>query len=310
MTVLLLAACGADLAQLETEERALAEEVAVLRANVEEMRSRMQEMGLVAGGPKVTVDVEPENDLAGQIPLEVTRTGEPTPFPPLPAPERRDTTECGFRIGASWLEPLSDQALEQAGSGKASPLLLFQDGRAVQPHAGPAAYEKACKFGFRHAPKYLFLSPDGFPEAVGGTWTLGLSPEVPLARGGDGRPMYWVYPGTTLTFEVGAGWDADTWGEMQVTLDARLMYIGAPEAPAPKPGSPATVSFLGFEHAGKEKVFGVEHRPEAVPDGPWTIDLASPVDGPFVLVEILVVGNADYGLVVTSPSQERDEEGK
>jgi hypothetical protein len=268
------------------------------------MRARMQEMGLAPRGPTDVAGAgEAEHDLAGKIPVKVSRAGDPPTFPPMPAPERRDSTDCGWRLGVPWLEPLSDTVLEQSGGGRASPLLVFQDGRPLAPHALPAAFEKACRFSFRHGPKYVFLSPDGAVDAIGGTWSLGLDDAVPLPRGGDGRPMYWVYPGTTLTFELGAGWDEDRWGPLAVTVDARVVYVGTPEEPSPKPGAPVTVTFLGFEQSGRDKVFGLKHEPDP-PDGPWTIEVVSPPGGPYVLLDTLRVGNDEHALALTGPGDD------
>ncbi|MEQ1567051.1 MAG: hypothetical protein ABMA64_15540 [Myxococcota bacterium] len=290
--------CGPDLARLETEQQALEQEVAVLRKKVEEMRVQVKAMGVAPSGP--TTDATAEiggDDLAQTLRFTAERVGDPPALPPLSPPERRDATDCGFRIGLPWLEAISDQALEQTGSGRASPIVLFHAGRALTGHAGPNAYEKTCKFSFRHQPKYLFLSPEDSVENVQGTWTAALAPEVPLPRADD-RPMYWTYPGTTLTLSFASGWD-EAWGPMTVRLDARVLHVGTPEAPAPRNDVPATVRVLGFEQSETQPRLGFEHTPEP-PTGPWTLEITSPSAGPYVLLETLVIGNADHSLVVTA----------
>lgn len=291
--------CGPDLAELETEQKALEQEVVVLRHTVEEMRTRMQAMGLMPGGPAAAVaEVGGGEDLSSAIPVVAERQGTLPTFPVFGEPERRDTSDCGYRFYVPWLEPISDQMLEQTGSGRASPVMLLHDGQPLTPHAGPLAYEKSCKFSFRHQPKYLFFSPANAVDNIAGEWTLKLAKEVPLARGDD-REMYWVYPGTTLTFSFGKGWDADTWGEMKITLEARLLYVGTPDAPTPRPGAEATASFLGVEESSDDPRLGFEQVADP-PDGPWTLELTSPLDGPYILVETLVVGNDQHALVVTA----------
>src|SRR4051812_8460688 len=122
-----LSACGPDLAELETKERALERQVEVLDRNVADMRSRLQEMGVAPSGPAAGAGAEGgRNDLADRVRVKVPRQGQPPAMPALGAPERRPSTECGFRLATPWLEPLSDQTLEQSGSGKASPLTLAQ----------------------------------------------------------------------------------------------------------------------------------------------------------------------------------------
>ena len=291
--------CGPDLAQLETEQQALEQEVVVLRHTVEEMRTQMQAMGLMPSGPAAALsEVGGGEDLASAIPVVAERQGTPPTFPVFEAPERRDTSDCGYRFYVPWLEAVSDQMLEQSGSGRASPVLLLHDGKALTPHAGPLAYEKSCKFSFRHQPRYLFFSPANAVDNIAGEWTMKLADEVPLARGDD-REMFWVYPGTTLTFTFGSAWDADAWGEMKVNLDARLLYVGTPESPTPRPGAQATASFLGIEESSDDPRLGFEQVVPA-PDGPWTLALTSPSDGPYILVETLVVGNDQHSLVVSA----------
>jgi hypothetical protein len=134
-------------------------------------------------------------------------------------------------------------------------------------------------------------------DAVQGTWTMALAPEVPLPRSDD-RPMYWVYPGTTLTFSFDRGWD-ESWGPLTVRLDARVLHTGTPDAPTPRKDVPATASVLGFEQSSADPRLGFENTPEP-PDGPWTIEVSSPSNGPFVLVETLVVGNTEHSLIVTA----------
>ncbi|MEQ1501160.1 MAG: hypothetical protein ABMB14_02970 [Myxococcota bacterium] len=292
--------CGPDLARLETEQASLEQQVSVLAKDVEEMRTQMQLMGMLPGGPAAAAQTTGGDDLASQIDVRAERQGAIPELGALAEPERRESTDCGYRFYVPWLESISDQQLEQTGSGRASPVLLRQNGKELASHAAPAAYEKGCRFSFRHQPKYLFFSPLDTVDNIAGDWTIALSPEVPLARGDD-REMYWVYPGTTLTFTFSSGWDAEKWGEMKVDLDARLLYTGTAAEPAPRPGASATVSFLGVEESGEDNRLGFSRTPEP-PDGAWTLDITSPSDGPFVLVETLTIGNDDHSVVVTAPT--------
>ncbi len=296
---LLAAGCGPDLARLETEEEALTREVTTLRADVAEMRTRMEAMGLLPSGPLPgsAAMASGESDLDELLEVRVTREGTPPEFPSLGTPERRQNTDCGYRYGVEWLQELSDQKLDNSGSGKASPLVLLHDGKPLASHATPAASEKSCGFAMRHMPMYVFFAPEGSADNIAGNWSLGLSEELPMKRGGDKREVYWVYPGTTLTFSFDKAW-AEEWGIPTVTLDARAIYVGTPETPAAQPGSPATVEFEGHEATSTEGKLGVQEVIEP-PQGPWTLEIASPSDGPYVLIHTLVVGNEQHARVLS-----------
>jgi hypothetical protein len=292
-----LIACAPDLARLETEEASLAREVEVLRRNVDEMRSQMEEMGLRPAGPAAG-----QTDLAGagadlddSIAVTVTRTGDGPTFPPLGAPERRASTECGWRFPTAWLEGLSDSKLDETGAGKSSPIQVQLDGSRLEAHATAAGAEKSCRFAFSHRPKYLFVTPANTPDNVAGTWTMGLSPDFPMKTGeGD---VYWVYPGTTLTVAFATGWNGEEWGPPSVRVDARNVYVGEPDRPTANSGAPSVISFLGKDVASKELQVGVDELVEP-PDGAWTLEISSPSDGPYVFVKSVAVASPTHRRVV------------
>jgi hypothetical protein len=289
-----------DLAALEDEQQSLEKEVEVLRRNVEEMRALMQAMDALPDGPSADerADDDPANDLARAIPLTVERTGDPPQLPPTGPPERRDNTACGYRFAVPWLEALSDQALEMAGAGRASPLVLTQDGKPLSPHAGPLAFERNCRGAFRHQPRFVFFSAADAVDNVGGSWALQLSEEVPLPLGNDGE-AHWVYPGTELRFAFDAGWRAEAWGPMRVTVDARLLYVGSPEAPDALGSGEARIAFLDLDRSGSDPRLTLTHTPPN-PDQPWVLTVSSPADGPYVLIDTLTLGNDEHSLIVAA----------
>jgi hypothetical protein len=204
----------------------------------------------------------------------------------------RTETNCGWKYKLESLKPISDFVLNKADLGKSSPLLLLEDGTPLKGHAAPGDFEKNCRGGYRHAGFVVLFSPTGnSPDAVADhDYTIALSHDVPLPRGDDGRPMYWVYPGTTLKFEFDKPWNSD-WGDLAVNLGGRTS--GAAAAPLTLTiASEAPVTFEGE---------AVLHKVEPdFPEGPWSITLSSPADGPFVLLNRLTVGNETAALVVTS----------
>lgn len=295
---LLLGACGGpDLAQLEVEQRALEREVEVLRNNVATMRARMQAENLLPRGPAGTATTGPKGGLAGSLSFSVTRQGQLPELPELGEPERRSETDCGWRFSAPWLEPVSDLALEKSGSGKASPILLHQDGARLSPHAMPPRFERSCSGAFRVQPKYIFFSPWS-PDAVDGPWALSVDEAIPVPRAGDGRGMYWIYPGTSLTFAFEGAWDP-AWGDFGLVFDARLLPVGTAEQPRLRPAGMASVTALGQTREGNDNRLGLElDTPPG--EAAWELVVATPEDGPWVLIETLFIGNDDRSLVVTA----------
>lgn len=295
----LLLACQPDLARLETEEASLSREVEVLRRNVDEMRVQMEEMGLRPAGPEAaTQDLAGAGaDLDANLGVTVTRTGTAPTFTPLGTPERRDNTDCGWKFSVPWLEGLSDQRLDETGAGKSSPIVLFQDGHALEPHAPPAGAEKSCRFAFSHRPKFLFFTPANAVDEVAGPWTMELSPAFPMGTA-DGD-AYWVYPGTTLVATFSAGWDLQQWGPPSVRVDGRNVYVGTADRPTSTTGAPSVVSFLGKEFTSRDLQIGVDELVEP-PDGPWTVEISSPSDGPYVFVKSLAVASPTHKRVVVA----------
>ena len=295
--VTLLGGCGPDLAELETEQRALEREVRVLRRNVADMRERMQSMGMLPSGPTSVAEAGPDQVLEGALTYTVTRSGTLPELPALGEPERRANTECGWRLFGPWLEQVSDLTLEKSGSGKSSPIVLSHNGRALEPHATVPKFERACEGAFRVQPRYVFFSPFAADD-VDGTWTVGVADTVPLPRGGDGRGMYWVYPGTELAVAFQGSWNPE-WGEFGVSFDSRLLAVGTAEDHRRQPTASATVEILGEQRTASAGRLGLAATLPP-PSGPFTLTVASPQDGPWVLVETLWVGNDEQAVVVTA----------
>lgn len=308
-----LTGCGdPELSNLERDHEELRARVSELREHVDGLRAELIEAGVVDEGweppaakrkgsrrksaPPVDAafgNPLPQTELSEALPVTVTRTGTP-PTLPDPGPFERLDSPCGHQFVVRELRALSDFPLNNNGFGKSGPVLLLEDGRPLKPHAAPSEFEDACSGAFRHAGHAFLFSPTASPDgAESRTWSLALSDDVPLRRGDDGREMYWVYPGTTLTFELGSGWDP-AWGPLQVhiagriangsTRPARVQLDGrAVELPSAVRPMPFTVS---------------EVLPP--PEGPWTLEITSPEDGPYVILGTLTLGNEGHARVLTS----------
>lgn len=307
---LALTGCGsAEVARLEVEQNALEKEVETLRSNVAGLRQEMVEVGLIKGGPGAgggaggeAGNPLPETEISGDLPWTFTRTGAPPALPSLGPPERRQKTNCGYKFSVRQLQPLSDFSLNSAGAGKASPVLLFEDGQPLTPHAMPHDFEQNCRFAFRHAGFLIMFTPDGKPaSAHGKTYTVALDSAFPLQRGDDGRDLFWIYPGQTATLSLSKGWNPD-WGSLSVDLDARLVYVGKTNS------APATASVLGVDEKSARPRLGMSAQIETPPSDAFEVTIASPGDGPYVLIETLTLGNAQHAVVVTSEAAFRESQ--
>jgi len=300
LALLLLTGCGAsELTRLETEQRALEAEVSTLRETVEDLRGEMQRKGVIRSGPdgprpKAAGAASPDNDLASDFPLKVTRSDVDLVVPFVSDPEGRDETMCGWRVGLHQLESISDFALAGDSLGRASPLVASIKGDDLVAHTPPSRYADACTGAFRHQSKYLFYSP---PEGgEGAAVEVRLSAELPLPDEAS-RPRYWVYPGTTLTIEASGTWK-EAWGEPNLVFDLRLRDVGLASKPNASSAGAVTIGLPGAELSGRKPTWLGSERLTGT--GPWTITITSPADGPFVLVDALAVGNGSYAAVVTS----------
>jgi hypothetical protein len=127
----------------------------------------------------------------------VTRSGEP---PPLSSdPPVRTNSPCGFSIDIAHLFSLSNARLAAIGAGRISPLVVLQDGVPLRGFATSGSFEDRCEGASNVGRNVVRFSPDG-PDpdsAAAHTYTLALSPEVPLQT--PTGPVWWVHPGTALS---------------------------------------------------------------------------------------------------------------
>jgi hypothetical protein len=272
----------------------------VLRQTVDDLRGEMQRKGVIKAGPdgpkpKAAGAVAPDTVLDEEFPLKVTRSDGGTQVQTVGSPERRDGTECGWRVGLQHLEAISDFALGDDSLGRSSPIRASLAGLELSGHATPSDYEKSCGGAYRHQQKYLFYAPPAgasAPEDV----QVRLDDAVPSSDEA-GRPRYWIYPGTSLTIQATGTWNSD-WGEPHVVYDLRLRDVGLASKPTARSAGAVTFTIPGRELSGREAVWrGSEPLQQT---GPFELTISSPADGPFVLIEALAIGNAANAAVVTS----------
>jgi hypothetical protein len=250
--------------------------------------ARLQAMGVGGSGPLAPAPLP-----VVTTPPKVTRTGSP---PVLPAATpRRGPRACGWEANIPELRPINDFALQSAGLGMVSPLLLLEDGVALKPHATRDEFDDACKGAFLHQERGVKFSPTGADaDAVSThTYTFGLSEETPL-RTAQGGEAWWVYPGTTLTMDFPEGYTGGA-GAYGVQVDA-VVLGGAAGVPTVRIGAGAEAPLIGV---------GL-HRSASLaataPTGPWSLSISTPADGGWLLLRRVAHGTAaDPRFVVGGP---------
>ncbi|MEZ4322834.1 MAG: hypothetical protein R3F61_35530 [Myxococcota bacterium] len=300
--MLVLAGCSPDLRVAEKRQKELEIELAELDREVLELRSTLEDAGIEVKGkgrvrakakgrgrkarpsaPPEGANQTPTRERTADAGVAIERTGTPIALSIPGAPERVETTACGYRLEVPSLKGISDYPLNSRGLGKSGPVLLELDGVPLEPHALPADFEQRCGGAFRHAGTVVLFAPPEPVELGSRVPSLSLDPRVPVPRGDDGRPMYWVYPGTELVVRIDR-WDP-SWGPAEASVVALVMG----------PGS-ATFDLDGAVSTGA----GATNLTESLDGaGPFTLKVRSDPDGPFVLLDALTIGNPDDAVVVT-----------
>jgi len=309
-----LAACAPDITTTEQRQRTLEGELATLDREVRELRESLTEAGIEVkpraskrgksrrgkakssrskskAHPPVGGEQAPKTERSAQASVTAVRSGD-APTLSIPGMPKRTETECGYRLDLPALKFISDYGLNSRGLGKSGPVVLEFDGSPLTPHAFPADYEKQCGGAFRHAGTALLFSPPEQADLTNHEVALTLDPRVPTPRA-DGRPMYWVYPGTELVIEVHS-WDP-SWGPAKGYLAALV-------------SGPGQASFtLGDTTQSAAGPATVEH--EFTGSGPFEIRVSSPEGGPYVLLDALTIGNPDNAVVITGGRAWRAQRG-
>jgi hypothetical protein len=221
--------------------------------------------------------------------LRVTRFGQAAPLH-QPKEPVRDASPCGWYIERPALRYGSDLLLNRSTMGRSSPYLLLENGKPLVAHAQNGAHSARCAGAFRHAGARIEFSPNGYADAVTErVYTLAYDMRLPLARA-DGRELYWVYPGTEVVFNLEGTWPRE--GETpQLVVAAKRVgaYRGRPSyqvgwdkpkwlrgaAPVVRAEMPADSTALRFS-------------------------INSPVDGPLVVVDTMLIGTDQSAFVITA----------
>jgi hypothetical protein len=215
-------------------------------------------------------------------PPVITRSGTP------PALDVRETVKeggCQVVLRAAGVPPLGDVLTEAAGFPKASPLEVLGEGVLLRGHAPWSELQGGCVGAFVHGRGPVFVSPRRAGESLSLRWVE----DVPI-RTPAGESVYWVLPGTALDFEFPEA--VDTAGPTVRFGVLAASFGGSAPAVLRTPGG-ADVPLAGESEA----VRGAVSVP--APRGAWRVSVASPADGPWLLVKAarLDLDEASYDLV-------------
>jgi hypothetical protein len=300
---LLASGCGSlELEAQRNQQAELMASIESLRSDFHSMKADYDSIAMAAPSRKADPAAEvprtnraggwignqtPGQELSSTLDWRVDITGSPVALPKLEAPTRTETT-CGWVFEAPGLKPLSDLVLRRSGMGRASPILLLEDHNALASHADDQ-HETYCAGAFRHAGTQFQFSPRGVVDAVPKRTYALAHAEQPVERA-DGRPLYWVVPGTQFALTMSEPWQP-AWGKP--TLDLVIKAIGPHEG--------RLMVRVGRRVGLEDKAIVQKHidLTAAELDGSWRLLVSSPVDGPYVVIDTLTLGNPRKALVVT-----------
>lgn len=207
----------------------------------------------------------------------VTRTGEGPPLPtPAPIPGKNP---CEVTVPLPGFAFLGRKAMENSFPRVKSPVRVWEGDQMLaqewkkgtctgtSSHRGPIAVNR--------------LAADGPPLRL--AW----SEAVP---DGEVDPTYWVYPGTRVTWSFA---DAVRSGGVPATVRVHAGRIG------PGAGVPVLAVAGATAALTPDGRFSEASLP-APETGPWSINLESPPDGPFLFVDWLEIVAGDRKAVVVA----------
>jgi hypothetical protein len=211
-------------------------------------------------------------------PVSTERIGTPAPLPPLGPVESTDE-RCVFTAAVEGLGRVSEESLTADGYNRVSPVVLLENGVALKPSSsGPTR----CN-GVYYSQKHQFVfGPSSRSYAQSATYSIGYHEEIPVWS--EGRPVYWVYPGTTMRLEFDQPWQGPE-GSFAVRVVAETFGDGE--------GQP-TMSVAGADPvelvlAGGRR-FKTQVRPEP-PSGNWHVEVTVPDNGPLLMIQGMTVGH-------------------
>jgi hypothetical protein len=197
----------------------------------------------------------------------LARRGEPPALPALALSPKGGG--CVMEAVVSEAAQLSNGSLKLARLGPVSPLVVLEDGAPLAREVVVEPLEAGCDGRYTHPSRRLMVAPSG-GDPDGHVYSLALSEALPLRHGA--YEAWWVYPGTALTMDF-PGWPGEEERlTFQVYLEAYTSAQGTPTVTLD--GRPLTLTPEGrWLRAEGER---------ARAEGAFSLEIASPADGPFL----------------------------
>lgn len=214
-------------------------------------------------------------ELRSQSVAQVSRTGTPPALPTVTEEPREGPCEVGFAVPG--FDFLGRSLAESRFPWFESPIRVWEGDRLLS-----RPFQKGGCTGSASFRKQMVASRfDAEGPALRLAWTEDL-PDL-----GEQGALYWIYPGTTLSWSFAAPVTGAS-----TEARARLGWLGA--------GAGAAELVVGETRVplAIEGDYARANLP-VVADGPWTLSIASPADGPFLFVHTLelVTGDVSTPLV-------------
>lgn len=209
--------------------------------------------------------------------LEATLEGTPPALGSLELTPMADGDPCLQVARRPEIYALSDAATNAAGMGAVSPLLVLENGQALERSRWRTKLKEApCSGAYLPQTGQIFISPSEAVPEQPASYRLALVPDQPIDTGQE--QGWWVYPGTTLRFAIEAQADASRALSLELGLEPILGQ--ASELEVALDDTP-----IQLDPVGPAWVKG--HAALARGGGTFTLTLQSPPDGPYALIRWL-----------------------
>lgn len=280
-----------DLSRLELGSSSFADQAHLnadgRRVFTQALGERLKQMNALEEGPM-------PRSLAPLVPTALKRVGVPPGIPPLARLAAKKDSTCAWRASIQVPQGISDPELAGTGAGFASPIVLLEDGVPLTPHVDYARFASSCAGAFKHIPDTLQFSPlaADMSTVPNHAYEARYSTDFPM-KTEEGQTVWWVYPGTSAQIEFDQVWEA---GAFVVSVSA-LAFGNSGGMPFLQVSGSETVRM-----SGSGNLFRGEYRGPAPHQPVWSVQVTSPVDGPFLLLRGLTIGEGERASTVLGRS--------